>query len=88
MPDISRASSPVLGATYRVRAWQLIVTVECLKCDTGSILTLINTIEATCPHCGAPFQCGGMKWDGTTPLPPPPQFAIAVGSAARGATEH
>jgi uncharacterized paraquat-inducible protein A len=80
-----RSAIPSVGLAYRVSKVTVIVEIECLQCEAHAVVTLINGQSATCPRCGATYDCGGLRWDATTSADAPPQVAIAAGAPTRRA---
>ena len=56
-----------LGARYRVHHWTLVVSIQCLQCETKPVLVATDTQPAKCPSCGAEYDLGGLRWDVTNP---------------------
>lgn len=79
-----RSGIPHLGLQYKILEVTVIVKIACKQCQAHSTVTLINSQPASCRHCGAEYDCGGIQWDTTGQKDAEPKVAICAGPPKPG----
>lgn len=47
---------PIIGQPFEVKNWFMVVNLECRRCNTQQLVTLLGLFVQECPNCGTRFQ--------------------------------